>query len=112
MMKMVIRMNDDKINIEKRYPLESIYSTIDKLFMKKGLTKLPESNRTLVYCGADRPVDFAYFGVIVNFLKKQPWFMDNVSVWLLCSNDDSEDPNDFDEEDLLKHYREKQMAGV
>ena len=112
MMKMVIRMDEDKINIEKRYPLESVYGMIDKLFMKRGFLKSPESKRALVYCGMDRPVDFAYFGVIVNFLKKQPWFMENVSVWLLCSNDDSEDPNVFDEEDLVKHYRAKQLAGA
>ena len=74
-------MNDDKINIEKRYPLDSIYSTIDRLFLKRGFLKSPESNRALVYCGMDRTVDFAYFGVIVNFLKKQPWFMENVMVW-------------------------------
>ena len=33
--------------------------------------------------------------------------MDNVFVWRLCDSDDSDSPNNFNEEDLLTHYREK-----
>ena len=33
--------------------------------------------------------------------------MDNVSVWRLCDSDDSDSPDDFNEEDLLIHYQEK-----
>jgi hypothetical protein len=51
---------------------------------------------------------FSLFGKIVNTLKKQTWFMDNVAVWRLYDSDDSDSPEDFNEEDLLTHYREKQ----
>ena len=51
--------------------------------------------------------DFSLFGQIVNTLKRQAWFMDNVSVWRLCDSDDSDSPDDFNEEDLLIHYQEK-----
>ncbi len=33
--------------------------------------------------------------------------MDNADKWLYCNNDDSDDPNEFNVEDLLVHYREK-----
>ena len=48
---------------------------------------------------------FGRFGRIVNKLKKQGRFMDNVSVWRLYDSDDSDNPMDFSEEDLLAHYR-------
>lgn len=38
--------------------------------------------------------------------------MDNVTVWLLCDSDDSDRPDDFNEEDLLNHYRQKQAMGA
>ena len=38
--------------------------------------------------------------------------MDNVAVWLLCDSDDSDSPDDFNEEDLLHHYRQKQAMGA
>lgn len=38
--------------------------------------------------------------------------MDNVAVWRLCDSDDSESPEDFSEEDLLNHYRKKQVLGA
>ena len=34
--------------------------------------------------------------------------MDNVTVWMLLDSDDSDDPDDFYEEDLLLHYRSKE----
>ena len=32
------------------------------------------------------------------------WFMDNANTWLYCNSDDSDNPKDFNEEDLLIHY--------
>ena len=34
--------------------------------------------------------------------------MDNVAVWRLYDSDDSDSSENFNEEDLLTHYREKQ----
>lgn len=36
--------------------------------------------------------------------------MDNANTWLYCNSDDSDDPNDFNEEDLLAHYGKKAVA--
>ena len=38
--------------------------------------------------------------------------MDNVAVWLLCDSDDSDSSEDFNEEDLLSRYRQKQAVGA
>lgn len=38
--------------------------------------------------------------------------MDNASSWLLYESDDSDNPDDFYVEDLLEHYREKNVMRV
>ncbi len=38
--------------------------------------------------------------------------MENFAAWLLCDSDDSGSPDDFNEEDLLDHYRKKQVMEV
>ena len=108
MLKMIIRMDDNKINIEKKYRLDGIYSTIDSTFDKMGLPRMEDTSGSLVYRDNGHARDYGRFGKIVNAFKKQAWFMDNVAVWLLCDSDDSDSPDDFNEEDLLHHYRQKQ----
>ena len=43
-------------------------------------------------------------------LKNQKWFMNNAKEWILCNSDDSDDPEYFDEEDLLAHYARNVVA--
>lgn len=112
MLKMIIRMDDNKIRTEKKYRLDGIYKTIDSTFIKMGLLRMEETSGLLVYRDNGSAKDYGRFGKIVNMLKKQAWFMDNVTVWLLCDSDDSDSPDDFNEEDLLGHYRQKQAMGA
>ena len=106
MLKMVIRMNDDKITAENKYRLDGIYNTINHTFQTVGLPRMEDGSGALVFRDCGRARDFSLFGRIVNTLKRQTWFMDNVSVWRLCDSDDSDSPDDFNEEDLLTHYQE------
>lgn len=108
MLKMTIRMNRTKINSEKKYSLPKIIQTLDETFSKMQLLKITDNSDTLTYCDTGNTKDYACFGNIVNALKRQTWFMDNVSEWLLYNSDDSDNPNDFSIEDLLKHYQSNQ----
>lgn len=113
MLKMIIRMNDNKINDEKKYRLDGIYNTINSTFDKMGLPRMADDvSGSLVYRDNGNARDYGRFGKIVNAFKKQEWFMDNVEVWLLCDSDDSDSPDDYNEEDLLYHYRQKQAMGA
>lgn len=112
MLKMVIRMDDNKINTEKRYRLDGIYKAIESTFSQMGLPRMEGAADSLVYCDNGHIKGYGRFGKIVNTLKKQPWFMENVAVWLLCDSDDSDSPDDFNEEDLLNHYRKKRIMEV
>ena len=87
MLMMKIEMNADKIQAEQRYTMSAINRTIESAFAQMQLRK------------------------VVNTLKKQPWFMENVSVWRLYDSEDSDNLNDCSEEDLLLHYRRKQQVG-
>ena len=112
MLKMMIRMNDQKIRAERKYRPDGIYRTIDRTFLQMGFPRMQDSSGFLVYCDNGSSRDYGRFGRIVNTLKRQSWFMDNVEVWRFCDSDDSDDPNDFNEEDLLGHYRRKQVMRV
>ena len=57
-----------------------------------------------VYSGTGADTDYPNLGIILNGLKKQDWFVSNLSVWLLCTNEDSDDPGDFEEEDLVEYF--------
>lgn len=106
MIKMIIKMNDDRLRQQNEYTPDKVYSTLDRIFEQKGMERI-ETNKGVEYRGHDKPTDFGHFGQIMIGLKKQSWFMDNASTWLFCNNDDVDDPSDFSEEDLLAHYKRK-----
>ena len=109
MLKMVIRMNQNKIIIEKKYKLEGIYSTIDNAFIQMGFPRQASEKDTLIYCDNGSARDYGRFGRIVNTLKRQTWFIENVEEWNLYESDDMDNPNDITVEDLLAHYRKKAL---
>ena len=99
MLMMKIEMNADKIQAEQRYTMSAINRTIESAFAQMQLRDSGNAR------------DYGRFGKVVNTLKKQPWFMENVSVWRLYDSEDSDNLNDCSEEDLLLHYRRKQQVG-
>ena len=56
MLKMLIQMDDNKITAEQKYPLDGIYTTIDRVFLAAGLPRVEDASGALVYrdCGRDR----------------------------------------------------------
>ncbi len=103
MIKMVIEMDEDKILADKKLTLEQIYTALDRIFSKRGMEK-KITERGIEYLGHENSTDFAYFGKIMLGLKEQAWFVNNAKTWLFCNSDESDNPNDFNEEDLLVHY--------
>ena len=110
MLKMMIRMNENKITAEKKYQLDGIYATLHNTFQQLGFSRVEDASGALVYRDCGREQDFSLFGKIVNTLKKQTWFMDNVSAWRFYDSDDADTYDDFNEEDLLNHYRNKHIT--
>ena len=56
MLKMMIRMDDDKITTEKKYHLDGIYSAINNTFLTVGLPRIEDGSGALVYrdCGREK----------------------------------------------------------
>ena len=102
MIKMIIKMNDEKIETDNEYTLDRVYGGLDRIFAQFGYQG-EEVGGNLEYKGTGDPHDFGKFGRIYNGLRKQTWFINNADVWLLCNSDDVEDPNDFSIEDLLNY---------
>ena len=111
MLMMKIEMNTDKIQAEQRYTLSAINRTIESAFARMQLRKVEDVSGALMYRDSGNARDYGRFGKVVNTLKKQPWFMDNVSVWRLYDSEYSDNLSDCNEEDLLLHYRHKQQVG-
>lgn len=62
MLKMLIRMNNKKIVIEKKYRLEGINTTIDDIFTKMGLLRMENTSGVLVYRDNGSKRDYGWFG--------------------------------------------------
>lgn len=73
---------------------------------------MEDASGSLVYRDNGHATDYGQFGKIVNTLKRQPWFMENVIKWILCDSDDSDSLDGFNEEDLLNHYRQRRATGA
>lgn len=112
MLKMLICMNQDKINAERKYNLDSMHETINALFLNLGLSSMRNTSGQWVYRDNGDMRDYGRFGRVVNTLKRQAWFMDNVETWRFYDSDDSDNSEDFNEEDLLSHYQKKQIMRV
>lgn len=103
MYKMVICLDEKKINNEGKFDLNAIYEKLDIIFSKRGF-KVSINSSCRTYSGTGADTDYPNLGIILNGLKKQEWFVTNLLVWLLCTNEDSDDPEVFDEEDLVEYF--------
>lgn len=103
MYKMIICLNENKIINEGKLDINHLYEKLDSIFSKRGFV-LSFDNKQRVYSGTNSSSDYPNLGVILNGLKKQEWFVDNIVMWLLCNNEDSDNPNEFDEEDLVEYF--------
>lgn len=110
MLMMKIRMDTDKIAAEKRYSAAAIQRTLQSAFESMELRGGCTEDGTLIYRDSGREQDFACFGKIVNTLKRQSWFMENVALWRLYDGDGADSLDDCGEEDLLKRYCAKKVS--
>lgn len=107
MLKLEIKLNDEKILTENIYQLEGIYRAIEKVFEDNQLLKKMDSDGTMTFYGTGSRKDYAAFGRIITWLKKEKWFMDNVTKWVWYNSDNGNSDEDFSIEDVLYHYTKK-----
>ena len=104
MLKLEIKMDEEKIKEEKKYTSELIYQTIDKAFLKHQLRKEVEPDGTRVFYGTGNKYDYGAFGLLIKTLSEKTWFMDYVIKWVWYNSDRGRDEEDFSVEDVLYFY--------
>ena len=110
MLKLEIRLDQDKIRSEGKYAPDSLYQTLIHAFDKEQLDHAVEQDGTMVFTGRGRKKDYGCFGKLITALKKQAWFMEYVERWVWYNSDDGEDEDDFAVEDVLLHYTNRASA--
>lgn len=107
MLKLEIKLDEEKISADHRYRPESIYQALEMAFLKYNLRKTQEPDGTICFMGNGNPKDYGAFGCIITSLKEKAWFMDYVTKWVWYNSDDGESEDDFVVEDVLYHYTKR-----
>lgn len=107
MMKMMIKINEEKILREDVINLKKVYAALDSFFEMADLKKEgKEPDGTIVYAGKETNKDFANFCLVAGWLKRDnPWFALNCEKWLWGDDDMIEGVWDW--EDVLEQMRER-----
>lgn len=92
MMKMLIRLDEEKIAREEKYDINETKAYLNAIFKKRNMTLDDDDWYT--------DGDFTACGALIIKLSKKKWFMDNVLEWLWY------DTEDQSLEDLKAHYAE------
>ena len=93
----VIILDEEKILRENTYDLQSMWNTIDALFVQYGLVKTGKGQyEENVNSSRDGTVDMM---MTVFILSKTQWFMENLKEWFSFEDDEYID--------LKNHYLEK-----
>ncbi|MDE5910635.1 MAG: hypothetical protein K2H52_18215 [Lachnospiraceae bacterium] len=103
MMKMLIKLDKEKIEHEGQYDFDKMNRIIDEEFASMGITK----DENGLYINGD----FGSFGSMIFALQKLDWFMDNISEWLWYDSGFIIDPtpDEYLIEDLAMYYRKKRI---
>ena len=107
MLKLEIKMDENKIEAEKKYNAASIYQALEKAFASYHLRKESRPDGTIFFYGSGSPKDYGAFGCIITSLKEKAWFMDYVTKWIWYNSDDGAHEDDFAVEDVLYHYTKR-----
>lgn len=108
MLKLEIKLDENRINEEQKYTPEKIYQVIDRAFQEHELRKEMESDGTRVFYGTGNKYDYGAFGLLITTLSEKPWFMDYVIKWVWYNSDSGRDEEDFSVEDVLYFYAKRE----
>lgn len=110
MLKLEIKLDDEKVRAEQKYSPAAIYSVLDKAFLKHHFRKEELADGTLCYYGNGLARDYGTFGRLITSLKDKNWFVPYLVKWLWYNSDDGENEENFAVEDVLYHYTHRESA--
>ncbi len=104
MMKMLIKIDEQKVDEEGKYDLEDMWRLIDSLFTEKYHMFVERKDGTTIYTGNE---NYDYFsGIAIAFyrLREQEWFAHYCTEWKMLADWFN---NEFAAEDLIKSEKRR-----
>lgn len=89
MMKMLIKLDEDRIKSDGKYDLADMWRVIDRQF-NNGCVKEVQPDGAVMYSGEIDKDYFTRISVAYLFLKRQSWFGQYCCKWIWYDNDDNE----------------------
>ena len=108
MMKMLIKLDEERIKADGKYDLADMWRNIDEQF-EKACTKEVQPDGAALYSGDPSSDYFTCIGLAYLLLRKQQWFAKYCSEWIMLSNEDDEDLPLADENLLDKERKENPL---
>jgi hypothetical protein len=84
---MRIKLDEELVERDSPYTLESTYNALDHVFSSRGWTKEETTDDGIVYCGHDAKRDFGICGLILEELEKAEWFLPYCPEWTYLKYD-------------------------
>ena len=104
MMKMLIKLDEERIKAEGKYDLADMWRKIDEQF-EKACTKEVQPDGAALYSGDPNSDYFTCISLAYIRLSEQEWFAKYCSKWIWYDNDDDEDLPLSDEDILAKERK-------
>ena len=70
MLKLEIKMDEEKIREEKKYRVESIYQALGQAFSRYELNQLRGADGTMCFTGNGNPDDYVVEDVLYHYTKR------------------------------------------
>lgn len=90
MLKMLIKIDEERLVKDDRYDLKNYWEVIDRKF-KDNCTKEVLPDGSVLYSGIEGANYFADIGGAYINLNRKQWFADYVTKWIWYDNDGMED---------------------
>lgn len=103
-MKMLIKLDEERIKAEGKYDLADMWRKIDEQF-EKACTKEVQPDGAALYSGDPNSDYFTCISLAYIRLSEQEWFAKYCSKWIWYDNDDDEDLPLSDEDILAKERK-------
>lgn len=103
MMKMEIKLDEERIRRDGKYDVAELWKMIDKEFAN-ACTKEVQPDGSVIYSGISDRDYFTCISIAYSMLKRNKLFIEYCIKWIWYDNDDDESLP-FSEEDVLQHLK-------
>ncbi len=112
MMKMLIKLDEERVLRDGKYDLADMWRKIDEQFEKYNCIKEVQPDGGVLYSGNPDYDYYTYMGLSYLSLRKQRWFALYCNEWIMFSNEDDESLPLSDENLLVKERLENPLFSI